>query len=205
MSQSAENPSSISIPATRAGGLGQNRVGVVGVYQPPLKAQVVIAGASAKVAWEATHFVYTGQQIMADQRCYRTTVGMPLGGSDLGDVSFDQTQSPLLNGQPWPENTAILDGDGGMLRILDGPDISAAWEMRVVAWQPDPAHATSANVELLPLKMPREFLKPGDVRHVPLAVGGVVNVGPAKAEVLAVEGGTKLHPPRIIFRLSLLH
>ena len=195
-------PPAISVQVTRQGGLGANPVGVMGVFEQPERGQISIAGNSASVRWEAVHFVKTGEQVMADQRCYDAVVEMPFGRS-LGAVGFQQAQSPTLNGQPWPKDTAVLDGDDGSLRVLDGEDIQKAWELRTLAWHPDEVHATLVDVELLPLKLPREWLKPVDIGHVQLAIGSNVTVGPAKAEVLAVEGRTKLHPPRIIFRLSL--
>ena len=202
-SEAADNPTGEYVQATLQGSLGANRVGVIGVYNPPLHAQIGLTGSNSTIAWEMVYFAYPGQQIMVDRRCYSISVS-PASDGELGGVGFAPAPTPTLMGRPWPQNTVVLEDGEGDVRILDGDDIQKAWELRALAWHPDQTHPTSVDIELLPLKLPRDYLAPADIGHIQLVEAGRVDVGPAKAEVLAIEGRTKLHPPRVVLRLSRL-
>ncbi len=205
MSEASDTSAAEYVQATRQGSLGVHSVGVIGVYNPPLHAQIGLTGSNAGVAWEMVYFVYPGQQIMVDQNCYSITVSPATGGQDMGGVGFTPVAAPALKGQPWPKYTVVLEGGEGDVRILDGDNIQKAWEIRAQAWRPNETHPVSADVELLPLKLPRDYLAPTDILHVHLTEGATFQVGPAKAEVLAIEGRTAVHPPRIVLRLARQH
>ena len=211
MSQAADATSETTVTQATVGTLGPNSVGVVAILQPPLRAEISVFGASSApmdgkpqfVRWEATHIVTTGQQVMSGQQCFNVVVAAPFG-TFRGSVGFQPMTPPTLGGQAWPENTAILDGDGGELR-LNGPDVTTASDLRVIQWGAVEAQPATAQIEWIPTRLPRDWLPPEDIKTARVTNGTKIRIGDTTAEAIAIEGRTLLHPARIIFRLGSAH
>lgn len=206
MAEAEEQPTEISIKATRIAPFGGGRVGVVAVMHPPLRSSLVVAGAASGIPFETTQTVMAGQEVLGVGRRFRVESISPGSGGasgDYGTVFLHLTSA----GRSWPAAAVALTAHGpstnedSQLR-LDGPDLEGATDARVIAWLPDEQHPTAAQVEWWPAKWGRDGNLPTDIRSARLAPGASVTFGRATAKVLAIQGASADHPARIILELQ---
>ena len=186
--QAADAP--VRIAATRAGTLGPCQVGVLSVTAAPLRAEIVVAGTSNGVSWEADQLVQEEQTVLAAGTAFQVSAISPPAGSDQGAVLFN----PAGRIEAWAG--AVVLSQDGTLRV-DGPDVAAATDMQATAW-----HDGSVDVVTWPARSLRENAEPDSVRTLHLSVGAKVAFGKSEAAVLAVEPAAPGHAARAVIRLS---
>ena len=180
----------VRVEATRAGTLGTCQIGVLAVTATPLRAEIVIAGTSGGIPWEANQTVGEEQVVLAAGSAFHVSAISPPDGTGPGAVLFN----PAGRNEAWA-HAAVLSKDG-TLRV-DGPDIASATDMQATAW-----HDGAVEVVTWPARSLRENADPDEVKTLHLSAGMHIRFGKAAATVLAIEPEGADHPARAVIGLG---
>jgi len=197
-------PAEVEILRGRAGVVGRSRVGVSAIVATPPPFQGALPGARATLIemrdapmhLESTLVVSEKMLLpLADGLHRVSTLATPSETDRQGHVTIDAEAARA--GSP----RDVFVSDDGRLRI-GGPEVKAAYDLRVLAWTPDKHAPQSATLEWLSAAFPRESLPPQQIRQQAVKVGDRLQVGGATLTVKAIEGQTQEHPAWIEFELS---
>ncbi|MGO4702859.1 hypothetical protein [Dyella sp. 2RAB6] len=197
-------PTEIEILRGRAGVVGRSRVGVSSIVATPPPFQGGLPGARATLIemrdapMHVESTLVVGEKMLlplADGLHRVSKLATPSESDRQGHVVIDTEAARA--GSPH----TVFVSEEGRLRI-GGPEVKAAYDVRVLAWTPDKHAPQSATLEWLTAAFPRDSVPAQQIKQQAVKVGDRLQVGAATLTVKAVEGQTQDHPAWIEFELS---